>query len=381
MSLTNWFQKMVSPEKKPEPVSLPTVDREAQPDDDSMATLQELSRFVNSGQTSDARSLEEDCTDYALILGNLFRAQGDIDRAVRLRETLLATPGMTAERKASIFFELGRDYRKAGFFDRASAAFREARTLGYAPDYVSQELALLAASSGDYERAAAESAHYGNFRAEACYNIQLAEEYSAIGNDSAAMRLIKKALSVFPGSPEAWLRLVTINLVNGEAERSFKRLRAGLERADKTGKLILLEGLYAFINGPVAPHIDKKALATVADELAKFFDTKDLDVVHSYYAGIFLQAAGKEKIAEQWFTKCLVLDPDFWAARLAILSLSVRREKLPMLLSQQIDFFSSQAAHAKRFRCDNCGLRRDTIFSVCPRCRAWHSAAFRARFF
>lgn len=381
MSLTNWFQKMVSPGKKPEPVSLPTVDREAQPDDDSMATLQELSRFVNSGQISDARSLEEECTDYALILGNLFRSQGDIDRAVRLRETLLATPGLNAERRASIFFELGRDYRKAGFYDRASAAFREARTLGYAPDYVSQELALLAASSGDYERAAAESAHYGNFRAEACYNVQLAEEYSSIGNDGAAMRLIKKALNVFPGSPEAWLRLVTINLVNSESERSFKRLKAGLERADKTGKLILLEGLHAFIKGPVAPHIDKAALGKLAVELSAYIDKRDPDVVLSYYAGLFLQAADKEKLAEQWFTKCLVLDPDFWAARLSILSLSVRREKLPLLLSQQIDFFSSQAAHAKRFRCDNCGLRRDTIFSVCPRCRAWHSAAFRSRFF
>ena len=381
MSLSNWFQKMVSPDKKTEPVLLPTVDREAQPDDTSMATLQELSRFVNGGKTSDARSLDEDCTDYALILGNLFRSQGDIDRAVRLRETLLATPGMMAERKASIFFELGRDYRKAGFYDRAAAAFREARTLGYAPDYVSQELALLAATSGDYERAAAESSHYGNFRAEAYYNVRLAEEYVSIGNDGAAMRLIKKALSVFPGSPEAWLRLVTINLVNGDANRAFKRLRAGMDRADRAGKLILLEGLYAFIKGSAAPHIDKNALDTLATDFSLFVEERDAEVILSYYVGLLLQTADDEKNAEQWFTKCLVLDPDFWAARLAILSLSMRREKLPLLLSQQIDFFSAQASYAKRFRCDNCGLRHDAIFSVCPRCRAWHSVAFRARFF
>lgn len=382
MPLPHWLQKFFPQKNTTEEIPLlPSVDRDAIPDAESLATLRELTNFVNSGKADGSSALEEDSTDYALILGNLFRSQGDINRAVKLRETLLSSPYLSDERRASIFFELGRDYRKSGFYDRASAAFSESRKLGYAPDYVSQELALLAADSGDYERAAAESARYGNFRAEACYNVSLAEERSATGDDASAMRHIKRALQVFPGSPEAWMRLVTINLVIGDAERTFKRLKTGLEHADRAGKLILLEGLFAFVNGPTAPHIKKDALKNVVSELVKYIENRDTDVILCYYAGLFLHAIGDEQTAEQWFTKTLVLDPDFWAARLAILSLSVRREKLPQLLSQQIEFFAAQAAQAKRFRCDNCGLRRDTIFSACPRCRAWHSAAFRARFF
>jgi lipopolysaccharide biosynthesis regulator YciM len=31
----------------------------------------------------------------------------------------------------------------------------------------------------------------------------------------------------------------------------------------------------------------------------------------------------------------------------------------------------------KRFVCSHCGLKREQIFYVCPRCQAWHSIRFR----
>ena len=59
------------------------------------------------------------------------------------------------------------------------------------------------------------------------------------------------------------------------------------------------------------------------------------------------------------------------------LALIADRDPLPPLLGQQIAFFTQKAAESKRFFCRPCGMRRNSIFSFCPRCRAWHSVSFR----
>lgn len=382
MSFPQWLHKLFDQKEGNEAVDASGLkNREPLTEEDCLASLTELYRFISAGKAGSLALNAAACSDYALILGNLFRSQGDIDRAVRLREAMLSDPAMPEERRAAVLFELGEDYRKAGLYDRAYAAYRDSRQNGYPEEDISQELALLAADSGNFEKAADESAKHGNVQAQAFYLVRLAEESAAVGNDGAAIKLVKDALRIFPGSPEAWLRLACISLLGGDGKTAAGHVLSGIEHGEEPAQLILLEGLYAFLLGGAAPHLEEDALAALIAAIHGFFSGVEAGVVHCYYTGLFLQLVNREKEAEQWFTKALVLDPDFWAARLAILGLSAGREKLPLLLSQQISFLAAQASQAKRFRCASCGMRRDTIFSFCPRCRAWHTAAFRSRFF
>lgn len=322
---------------------------------------------------------EEDAALYPLALGNLFRAQGDIDHAVRLRERVLAAPDADDALKGRALFELGRDYRKAGFLDRALTAYKEAAKHGFSSRMVAEELMRLHADSGDFEAASTEAARLGNHRAEACYLVFQAREEAAAGNDSEAASYLRHALAAYKGSPEAWLALVTISLLADDGKKALEDMRKGLARTSASGRLILLEGLYAFVRGPSGPGINKNSLRAFAAGLAQGLNALSPDITLCYYAGLMLQLADDDAGAEQWFTKALVLDPDFWAARLAILALAAGREALPPLLADQIAFFTEQGARSKRFLCPSCGMRRDTIFSQCPRCSAWHSAAFRPR--
>ena len=377
MSLFTWLRKAFSSRVRDRTSRAPDTGR----DSGDFASVLDVSRLLTRDEDSylSGAPLEADASDIPLVLGNLFRAQGDIDRAVRLREKILSVTDADQALQARTWFELGRDYRKAGLLDRAFNAYREARKLGYPPEALGEDLMRLHADSGDFTAAASEAALLGNEAAEAFYLVCQARESAAQGKDDQAARFIRHALAVYGGSPEAWLALAAMSLLGGDAEKTLDHMRSGLEKASPSARLILLEGMYSFIKGPSAPDIRADVLHAFARGMDLILDAHEPELTLCYYAGLFLHAAGMPDQAEQWYTKTLVLDPDFWAARLAILALAAGREKLPPLLHSQIAFFTEQGAHSKRFLCPPCGLRRDTVFSQCPRCRAWHSAAFRLR--
>lgn len=344
---------------------------------DAFTATRELSRLLVEENASSVASSLPDAADVSILLGNLFRAQGDIERAIKLREALLSRIGADAELRGRIFFELGCDYRKAGLLDRALSAYRDARRFGFSDLAVSRELILLFADSGDFHAASVESAAIDNPQAEAYFLVRQAEEQAACRNDDAAARLIRRAIDVYPGSPEAWLALVCMSLAVGDGFMASERFAAGLAKTRDSATLILLEGLYAFINGPAAPAISSDALHALMQGVHETFAAQEADLMRCYYGGLFMQHVKKVDEAEQWFTKALVIEPDFWAARLALMALIADRESPTPLLASQIAFFTRKAAESKRFFCRPCGMRRNSIFSFCPRCRAWHSVAFR----
>ncbi len=60
-----------------------------------------------------------------LALGNLLRRQGEVDRAIRIHQNLLARPGLTLNQQHLAQLELARDYVKAVLLDRAETLFKE----------------------------------------------------------------------------------------------------------------------------------------------------------------------------------------------------------------------------------------------------------------
>ena len=99
-----WSRGSASPHAWPEPEGQPPASR------DTLAAIGELSRLVRDNP---------DLVEIYLALGNLYRAQGEIERAVHIRTSLMVRPGLEARVKARTLFELGRDYRRGGL-DRKS---------------------------------------------------------------------------------------------------------------------------------------------------------------------------------------------------------------------------------------------------------------------
>ncbi len=54
-----------------------------------------------------------------IALGNLLRKRGEVDRAIRIHQNLLARPSLPRLQVHQAHLELARDYISAGLFDRA----------------------------------------------------------------------------------------------------------------------------------------------------------------------------------------------------------------------------------------------------------------------
>ena len=60
-----------------------------------------------------------------LTLGNLFRSRGEVDRAIRIHQTLMESASLTYEQRLLAIQQVGRDYMAAGLYDRAEDMFNQ----------------------------------------------------------------------------------------------------------------------------------------------------------------------------------------------------------------------------------------------------------------
>ncbi len=338
------------------------------PSEDTFAAISELSRVVKNNP---------DAVEIYLALGNLYRSQGEIERAVHIRQTLILRPGLHHEFQARAYYELGRDYKRGGFVDRAFDALRQARKIAGNNPAITLELAKLSAESEEYVQAAKYYQELGNSIAEAHYLVRQAQKEARDDpKRSQAGKWLDRALKVSPGCMEAWLEKLQSAWGGLEKTKPAKILDRAMALVPDQMRFILLEGLLntsANIDGsahpsPSAPDLDA-ALAVLCDY--------PQDMLLQYYGGLLLLSQGHEQGAQAWFERCLILEPNFWLARLEILNLTKKHHDLPKTLTVQLEFFISRAREVKRFSCRQCGLKRELIFFICPRCGSWHSITFR----
>ncbi len=69
--------------------------------------------------------IDNETVETHLALGNLFRRRGEVERAIRIHQNLIARPTLDRTQRAQALLELGQDYMRAGLFDRAENLFVE----------------------------------------------------------------------------------------------------------------------------------------------------------------------------------------------------------------------------------------------------------------
>ena len=69
--------------------------------------------------------IDEYTANTFLLLGNLFRNRGEINRALRIHQNLVARSDLSKAQRASAMLALGEDFFAAGLLDRAESVFTE----------------------------------------------------------------------------------------------------------------------------------------------------------------------------------------------------------------------------------------------------------------
>ena len=347
-----------------------------QPFQDTKAAIDDLSQVVRNNS---------EVVEIYLALGSLYRSQGEIERAIQIRNNLIVRPGLDLRFKARAYFELGRDFRRAGFLDRAGNAFAKARELGGEPDPITLEEAKLAAQRGDFNAAGELYGRLGRDLAQAHYLVRTAQESFAAGDESQGNRLIRQAIKVYPASVEAWLERTLLAVNSAKPEEFGRVLAGGLQAVEPGLRFVLMEGLAEAAMTRAGPSCDLPDNQDhlldpdLGQALVQAVESLSPDALLCYYAAKLLLLSGDNHTARSWFERTLLMEPEFWLARLELFGLSLRNEEVSTYLGEQLDYFLQLAHQVKRFVCNRCGLRRDRLFFQCPRCHSWHSIAFRAK--
>lgn len=88
-----------------------------------------------------------------LVLGSIFRRRGEVDRAIRIHQNLIARPNLAPEHKIDALLELGKDYMKAGLLDRAEGLFQELISFGSLQAEVYQYLREIYEQEKEWDKA------------------------------------------------------------------------------------------------------------------------------------------------------------------------------------------------------------------------------------
>jgi len=190
-----------------------------------------------------------------LALGNLFRRQGEVDKAIRLHQNLIARPSLAKAQRSAAVFQLGQDYLAAGFLGRAENLF-----LGLvdAKAYLQPGLSALLKiyeKEKEWEKAVKTGVSLVKVskdksevnRKLAHYYCELAEEYLAIGDLSSAKRVLKLALFRQHDCVRGYLLLAKLYLLLDKPSVAVKQLKR-IPKKDKafvTEIIPLLKQCYA----------------------------------------------------------------------------------------------------------------------------------------
>ena len=159
--------------------------------------------------------VDSETVETHLALGNLYRRRGEVDRAIRIHQNLIARPNLESEQRSEALLELGHDYLSAGLLDRAENLLQELADSG---DYRVQALRQLIdiyEQEKDWDKAI-DSARLlekatGNHLSPvvAHYQCEIAERFRQSDDVDQALELVKKAL----GSHE---RCVRASILEGD---------------------------------------------------------------------------------------------------------------------------------------------------------------------
>ena len=137
--------------------------------------------------------VDKDTVETQFALGHLFRRRGEVDRAIRLHQSLVARNGLSEEQKTRAVLALGEDYMRAGLLDRAETLFTDLVQMGVHAPQALRQLISIYQSERDWHKAIEHAQRYEQTSGEpmgrmvAHFHCELAEK-ARLENDTALAR-------------------------------------------------------------------------------------------------------------------------------------------------------------------------------------------------
>ncbi len=333
--------------------------------------------------------LDPETTELHFALGSLFRRRGEMERAIRVHQSLLFREDLPIAQRDHAQHELAQDYLKAGMLDRAEEAFSVLKDTSFALPAL-RALIRIYESEHDWARAITavqtlrklvdepvpQLVHYHCEQAQA----HLAEKPPNIEQARAALALAERAVdqAQMSGPTPAFVRVSMLNAGIAASLQDLKQqqyfLESVLNQAPEFAGLIAAE----LFNNYIAQGQAAKGLQRLQEHYQQH---PSLDLFNVVFRGLRAQQGVEQ--AWTFARQALQLHPSLLGLdRLLEAELAQKpgaeqgatQSPIPgadlTLLRRLINRHTQRL---DRYICSACGFQARSYYWQCPGCNAWET--------
>jgi lipopolysaccharide biosynthesis regulator YciM len=299
-----------------------------------------------------------DTIETHFALGALYRRRGEVERAIRIHQNLLARTALPPEHREQALLALAQDYLRAGLLDRAEGLFQQVSEVPRLRASALDALRLVYERQHDWLQALGAYRQLARIKAAppprvaAHYLCELAGLAIERGDTLDARRLLREARAEAKPFPRAALLRSQIAELDGQPELAVRLLRQALTDSPE-----LLQDELPHLLKLVEPQARDTVLGDLVAQARNFGELKRL-----VFAAIAADLVGAEPLRtsiEAVFAQDATLQA-VWRAG-------------PAPYERMAQEIGALLAHAEKYRCNECGFSGRSFYWHCPACHSWDS--------
>ncbi len=313
--------------------------------------------------------VDNDTVETHFALGNLYRKRGEVERAIRVHENIIARPALSAEHRSHATFALAEDYFGAGLFDRAEALFQQLAQEGSHRAAALRYLVRIYEQQRDWEQAissherliAIASAEHPT--AIAHYHCEIAERARARRDFDAARAHLHRAREAQRNFSRSALIRADVAMDMGEPELAAVLCQRVVELHPKLLSLALPRVMRA-LREQGSAQMEQRFAAWIRPEPAARAELAYAAIVAGLENESFVLDCLPDLLREEpslgEITRALAGEPSRFTPD--------QRRELALALGRIL-------RRTQRYRCVDCGFASTSHFWQCPGCRSWDAFA------
>ncbi|MGB1882758.1 MAG: lipopolysaccharide assembly protein LapB [Gammaproteobacteria bacterium] len=315
--------------------------------------------------------VESETIDTHLALGNLFRRRGEVDRAIRIHQNIVAKPTLEFEQRTTALLELGLDYMRSGLLDRAESLFKELLETGAHQRQAIDHLVDIYQQERDWDKALEYTGRYERLanrslaERRAHFLCEKAQSMLECGDVEEASDKLREALKTDSKCVRSSLMQASIAMTAGAYEAAIKHL----QRVETQDRAFLPEAIGPLVESYQALD-DTQALL---DYLAHLCDL---------HAGItpvlvmteLMHQQGRTEEAKRRLIEELKLRPTVRGIdRLIEYAALGDGDSIEHNLNLLKELTVGLLEKKPNYECGKCGFTGRTLHWQCPGCKAWNA--------
>ncbi|MBN2032928.1 MAG: tetratricopeptide repeat protein [Deltaproteobacteria bacterium] len=312
--------------------------------------------------------INSDTIETYVALGNLYRSKGDIDRAIRIRQSIILRPSVEEQIKVRALLDLGLDYLKGGFFNRALETLGQ--VLRKEPSNLEALIAVekIHVELKDWENAfstrqkIAKILKGDHAHILAHYQTEKGKIHQKQGELGKAKSAFEKGISMDDRCLDAYLHLGDLHFQKQDYKKAIASWRKVVDISPSFTFLAYrrLEGAYSKM----------KNLKPVEEFLKECAESYPDPFTHTALARYRYNEQDRQAALKE-LDAALDLAPSFWEARKLQGEILLEAQMKEEALRAYRNLIAHLTVPYLSFQCSQCGYMSSDLQWQCPQCKQW----------